>query len=203
MYSQSSTRDCNIYDNFSKKIINSDDSNEVKLEKLYDFSSDKNIQCANFSYDVSLLRRKIFSYLQNDMSITPHFLSSCNVIVNGDVCDFEQHDWSEGVYFRYNNSHEEHLINRDAKIPLTANGYNLHSIYYHWNEKSDGEINRTHKKRLHIEKHDDFASITSEDLIKKNIVPGSSLKNQYYSQMWLSIIYKKNNSDFIKVVWYY
>ncbi|EIX6435583.1 hypothetical protein MKU92_004591 [Salmonella enterica] len=130
--------DCGLYINFSKKIIDSNLSDEVKLEKIYTFVSDEIIQCEKYRYDIELLKRKTFSYKQNGISIFPLFLSSCNTIVNGDTCNSEQHDWSRGIDFRHNNKFEKILINEDAKIPFVVNGYKFHLIYFHWIGKGGG-----------------------------------------------------------------
>ncbi|EOF6284764.1 hypothetical protein ACK1C5_004373, partial [Salmonella enterica] len=66
-----------MYNAFSKKIMSSPVSDEIKLKKINEFTSDNIIQCEKSRYDIDLLNRKIFSYVQNSISITPLFISSC------------------------------------------------------------------------------------------------------------------------------
>lgn len=197
--SHSFADDCNMYNAFSKKIMSSPVSDEIKLKKINEFTSDNIIQCEKSRYDIDLLNRKIFSYVQNSISITPLFISSCSTIINDDTCNSEQSDWSRGFGFRYNNHFAKKIIDTDAEIPFIVNEYKLHSIYYHWVEKNGDP----QKVKLSTEKHKGGVNLAKDSLDKIITLRETLPQDKHYSQMWLSMIYKKNDSDFVKVVWYY
>ncbi|TDN54042.1 hypothetical protein EC843_10183 [Buttiauxella sp. JUb87] len=202
-----SNGDCEKYSSYKRSIesLNGVDS----FNKLTDYISENEVQCDDAQSDINEILKKIYAYFQGGVRVEASAVFFCDNIIDEKVCESEHSDGTEHGHLRSerNNFRYLNVAKNSIFIPAVVNKYSIYKVFYSWQNPLliIDYVYPIETLRFKPIKENEYYKLSDHDFgnMINTVVSPSDINSGYSSNKWLIVLYKKNESDYIKAVWYY